>query len=141
MDGSIRCVNGGILGLYGLICQHREAIRYDLFMAGRNLDAIGVDFSWLDFAAFVRFAPMDSQLARAVGGHEQWTRTEVLLASLIDTARGANWQRGGGKGAKPKPIKIPGYENNETSYGKPVPIDEVESYLRARNGRAPDRRQ
>ncbi|MFY1686501.1 hypothetical protein [Plantactinospora sp. WMMB782] len=34
--------------------------------------------------------------------------TEVLLARLDHRLAGANWQRGGGKGAKPKSIEIPG---------------------------------
>jgi hypothetical protein len=141
VDGSFGCVNGGILGLYGLISQYREAIRYDLFMAGRNLDDIGITFSWLDFAAFVRFAPLDSQLATEVNGAAPWSRLEVLTASLIDSVRAGNWQRGGGKGPKPKPIKVPGYDNNEQVIGKPLPIDEVQAYLNGRNGRSPEWRQ
>ena len=141
MDGSLRGDSGGIQGLHGLICQYREAIRYDLFMAGRNLDMLGVDFSWLDFAAFVRFAPIDSQLAVEVNGVKPWPIPAVLLASILDSLRAANWQRGGGKGAKPKPTKVPGYGPTEKVYGQSRPLDEVQSYLHARNGRAPERRQ
>jgi len=141
VDGSVWCVNGGILGLYGLIVQYREAIRYDLFMAGRSLDDIGFTFSWLDFGAFVRFAPLDSQLCAAVNGAAPWSRLEVLMASQIDSTRAGNWQRGGGKGPKPKPIKVPGYDTNEQVIGKPLPIDEVQNYLNSRNGRSPERRQ
>jgi hypothetical protein len=30
-----------------------------------------------------------------------------MLAAVIDVLQGANWQRGGGKGPKPKPISRP----------------------------------
>lgn len=36
------------------------------------------------------------------------TMTNLLLASIADIGAMANWQRGGGKGSKPKPIKRPG---------------------------------
>lgn len=45
-----------------------------------------------------------------------WTLTDHLLAVAVDTLRGANWQRGGGKGTKPKPLKRPG-ATTEKRYG------------------------
>jgi hypothetical protein len=33
--------------------------------------------------------------------------SEHLLASVLDALNGANWQRGGGKGSKPKPTQRP----------------------------------
>lgn len=138
MAGSVGCVSGGISGLIGLIQEHREAIRYDLFLVGRSLDDLGVTFSWTDFAAFVKFALPTSQLAISTVGYEPWLRSEVLLATLIDTVRAGNWQRGGGKGPRPKPIKIPGYGPKERTFGTATDIDTVRSYLEARNGRAPE---
>jgi len=139
MAGSINgSYAGGILGLYGLIQEHREAIRYDLFMIGRSLDDLGSSYSWADFAAFVRFAPPQSQLATAIAGFEPWSRAEVLLATVIDTLRGANWQRAGGKGQRPKPIEIPGYGKTDKKFGKATDVETVRSYLEARNGRAPE---
>lgn len=109
-------------------------------MAGRSLDRLGIDFSWSDFAAFIRYAPTTSQLSAAVHGYTPWSTEAVLLASLLDAVRGGNWQRGNGKGPRPKPTKVPGYESPDTVYGTPKPIDEVRDYLMARNGRAPTRR-
>jgi hypothetical protein len=37
-----------------------------------------------------------------------WTLESHLLAVVADALRGANWQRSGGKGSKPKPIPRPG---------------------------------
>jgi len=33
--------------------------------------------------------------------------TPLLLRQVLFTLQGANWQRGGGKGQKPKPIELP----------------------------------
>lgn len=42
-----------------------------------------------------------------------WNVSDHLLASVLDTLRGANWQRGGGKGSKPKAIPRPGGAKEE----------------------------
>lgn len=42
------------------------------------------------------------------GDAADWGLTEVLLARLDFRLAGGNWQRGGGKGAKPQPLEIPG---------------------------------
>jgi len=102
---------GGILGLHRLLAEHGEAIRFDLFMAGRSLDDLGSSgFSWLDLLAYTRHAPHTSALARAVHGEAAaWGATEHLLANVIDLLAIANWQRGGKKaGPRPKPIQRPG---------------------------------
>lgn len=41
------------------------------------------------------------------GDAARWGITEHLLASAVDALHGANWQRGGGKGSRPKPINRP----------------------------------
>ncbi len=132
------CNAGGIRGLLDLIREHREAIRYDLFTLGRSLDGLGVDYSWADFAAFIRHLPADSQLSIEVNGAPPWSNTEVLLALTVDTLRGANWQRGGGKGPKPKPIKIPGSKAAGKKYGAGTDVESVRAYLERINGRAPE---
>lgn len=38
----------------------------------------------------------------------QWTTTDHLLAGVLDALNGANYQRGGGRGSKPKPVPRPG---------------------------------
>lgn len=50
-------------------------------------------------------------------GQSPWTRTEMLLAMIADLLAGANWQRGGGKGARPKPIPRPGVGPEITRIG------------------------
>lgn len=63
-----------------------------------------------------------------------WTDHEYLLAGILDLLAGANWQRGGGKGSRPKPVKRPGDTKGETRYGKAVPIDIAKERLRRRSG-------
>lgn len=36
-----------------------------------------------------------------------WGESEELLASILDVLQGANWQRSGGRGARPTPVKRP----------------------------------
>lgn len=38
---------------------------------------------------------------------EQWNPQAWLLAQAVDQLAGGNWQRGGGKGARPKPTPRP----------------------------------
>lgn len=37
----------------------------------------------------------------------RWDTIEHLLAAVVDLLAAANWQRGGGKGQKPKPVPRP----------------------------------
>ncbi|MEV1331121.1 hypothetical protein AB0J20_16265 [Micromonospora costi] len=51
---------------------------------------------------------MNSPLGVALNGDAaRWGVTEHLLATAVDALLGANWQRGGGKGQRPKPVKRP----------------------------------
>jgi hypothetical protein len=62
-----------------------------------------------------------------------------MRAAVIELLRNANWQRSGGRGAKPKPIRWPWTKREEfESFGSAAPFDEVRAFLVARNGRAPD---
>ncbi len=53
--------------------------------------------------------PVGSAVLRALDseGRLQWTVTDYLLATVVDLLAGANWQRSGGKGSRPKPIPRP----------------------------------
>jgi hypothetical protein len=42
-----------------------------------------------------------------LGDSVDWSVGDYLLARIAHLAAGANWQRSGGKGPKPKPIKVP----------------------------------
>lgn len=112
MGRRVRDHDGGILGLLRVLDGHEEAIRADLFRIGRSLDDLGTDsFSWLDLRAILRWAPMTSAFARSFYGDEAvaWADPAThLLATVADLLAGANWQRAGSKGPKPKPIQRPG---------------------------------
>lgn len=52
--------------------------------------------------------PRDSATIREILGEQaSWETGDFLLASVIDLLAGANWQRGGGKGARPDPVRRP----------------------------------
>lgn len=62
------------------------------------------------FVELVVDLPEDSCLRAAVQGgsdHRVWTTQTHLLASIIEVLQAANYQRGGGKGQKPKAIVRP----------------------------------
>jgi len=52
--------------------------------------------------------PRESRFVRAAGGAQhEWGTGDYLLAQAVDLLAGANYQRGGGKGRRPKPIPRP----------------------------------
>lgn len=63
--------------------------------------------------------PTESRFYRVVtNGRTEWSTTEHLLAAAVDTLQNANWQRGGGKGSRPKPLERPGSDRTqEKRYG------------------------
>lgn len=92
---------GGIDGLYRLLREHGGAVEADLQRV-YNVDLRSLLFprtQWRRLAALT-----DGMY----GDGARWGPTEHLLATTVDTLRGANWQRSGGKGKRPKPIERPG---------------------------------
>lgn len=79
----------------------------------------------------IRQLPVESRTLRAVGDPSlAWSASEYLLAMAVDALNGGNWQRGGGKGRRPKPIPRPGAtadeQNVETKHwGTVLSIDEL----------------
>lgn len=137
MDYGVRFNGGGILGLYELIVQHREAITYDLLVQGFHLWQVGTPaLSWLEFGVWFRFLPSQSQTFQAIRG-PQWSAEMHRLTDVLETLMAANWQRGGGKGPKPKPVKRPGVGKNAQRFGKAAPLVDVRAHLMRLNGRAP----
>jgi len=65
--------------------------------------------NWRDVWAILQTATRESATGRAIlGADAEWGTQEHLLALAVDTLNAANWQRGGGKGRRPKPIQRPG---------------------------------
>lgn len=136
MAGGVGGGPGGIQALHQLTIEHRDAVHYDLICSGLRLWQIGTRaFGWDDFAVWLKFASPNSQLARAIHG-DQWSPEMHRLTDIFDVLAAANWQRSGGRGARPKPARRPGKSQSER-LGKPVPFEQVEQYLINRNGRAP----
>lgn len=51
-----------------------------------------------------------------------------LLAQIVDLIAGGNWQRGGGKGRRPRPVERPGH-NARRHFGRARPLSEVRHIL------------
>lgn len=106
-----------------MLCDYSRAIESDLSRWHReDLRTIGRGLTYRRLGVLVAGLPDDSLLARAVSkdapereptAEEEraiWTLTNQLLAGIKDEVAGANYQRGGGKGAKPKPTPRPGVD-------------------------------
>ena len=136
MDHAVWYHRGGILGLYELIIQHREAVTYDLLMRGWHLWEVGTPaLSWVEFGIWFRFLPTDSQTFQAAKG-PQWSAEMHRLTDIAEILIGANWQRGGSRGPKPKPLPRP---SSKQKFGTATAIDVVRDRLTFLNGRPPGR--
>lgn len=61
-----------------------------------------------ELLALVRHLPDDSALARdLLGPRAAWRVDTVLLARIAYLLDGANWQRSGGTGMRPRPLRPP----------------------------------
>lgn len=103
--------HGGILGLLDILSEYEEPLEADLLRFW-NLDLpadLGtMRLTWRRLGILVNNLPHESATLRAMHGHAaDWSVTDYLLAGVIDVLQGGNWQRGGGKGRKPKPIERP----------------------------------
>jgi len=54
--------------------------------------------------------PAGARIWAALGSDLAWSTEAHMLANSLDLLAGANWQRGGGEGAKPPPVPRPGDE-------------------------------
>lgn len=91
---------------------------------GLRLRNVGTEpFTWGDLHDYVRYGNADTALAlERYGPAVVWSLTDHLLATAVDALHSANWQRGGGKGSRPKPIERPGAEpTSETLGSDPIP--------------------
>jgi hypothetical protein len=91
--------------------EHGQALEADLLRYyGADLaDIVTGRMSPRRLSSLVAGLPADSATVRAtLGGDSLWGLPEHLLARILDTLAGANWQRSGGKGQRPKPVPRPG---------------------------------
>lgn len=103
---------GGSRQLRHLLTRYGGAIEADLHryhqvrlnqaLYGRKEDRIPAR----EILNWIRYLPRDSAFAHEVlGDQADWQVDTHLLAHVAFLLAGANWQRGGGKGTRPKPIK------------------------------------
>ena len=64
------------------------------------------------------------------GEQARWGDLEHLMAGAFDLLAAGNWQRGGGKGQRPQPVKRPGA--GPKVYGKAIPFAEAKERLERR---------
>lgn len=116
--------------------EHGRAVEADLLRAGWRLG----DLTWTELISWIRHPVRDSALARSlVGPDHEWRITDHLIAGVHDRLAEANWQRGGGKGPKPRPLPRPGAENKGRRFGgsKGRTPAEMKAELARMAGRAP----
>ncbi|MBO0596592.1 hypothetical protein I2485_06845 [Nesterenkonia sp. E16_7] len=106
-------------------------MEYDLLQQGRSLDDLGTEaLSWRHLEVIVAHVPRTSALGRALGGEQaDWGAAEYLLAGVLDALNSGNWQRGGGKGSKPKRVQRPGdKQKGETIGAGAIPIKDFDAW-------------
>lgn len=112
---------GGIRGLVGLLTEHGGAIEADLQQFyGVTLSDLTVGrLTWRRLGVLVRQLPTESRVLAIMsrGTSAEWPVSDHLLALILDALHGANWQRGGGKSARPRPVRRPGTDTRST-YGR-----------------------
>lgn len=100
---------------------------------GLRLSDLGTPrLSWRDLLVIVNQSPPGSALWRSKAAAEDvdpaWGLQEQLLAGIFDVLRIGNWQRGGGKGQKPRLMPRPGVESGRVIGSDPIPISEFDHW-------------
>ena len=112
---------GGIRGLVELLTEHGEAIEADLqqFYGVALSDLTVGRLTWRRLGVLVRQLPAESRVVATLnrGSSGEWPMSDHLLALILDALHAANWQRGGGKSSRPRPIRRPGAGTRST-YGR-----------------------
>ena len=127
----LRYHTGGILRLCLDIEEYRGAIESHLISLGLRLRDLGSeDMGWTDLYNILHYPGPGSPLVTALT--KGWGVQEELLATATELLAGGNWQRGGGKGSKPKRLVRPygdGKESDSKVYGKdPIPMGEFDTW-------------
>lgn len=118
--------------LVALRRKHGGALRADFQrFYGLNLDDMGRTYGVLHAADLAVHLPAESAVKREMSGG--WSRSEHLLAELVDGFALYMWAKAGGKaGRKPKPIPRPGVSDGSNARMKDallLPVDEVRRRL------------
>lgn len=99
---------GGIRALLRFLREEgvEKALAFDLMERGRSIHDLGtIGLSWIELGAFVEHAPPGAAIRMLNDPLSAFRSPEgQLLSTAVDTLAGANWQRGGGKGPRPKPL-------------------------------------
>lgn len=124
-----------MVSLYAFIEEHVETVEADLQQFYNvRLSDLGGALSWRRCGVLLRQLPLTSRTHRAVGGDVlAWGTSEHLLATIVDLLAGANWQRSGGKGERPRAIPRPGMNDKKDArrMGSAMPIDDARVVLDA----------
>ena len=107
---------GGIAGLRRILDEFGAEVEADLHRfygvrLGKALySAEAVErYSARELLVRIQALPAESALRRRQAGpNAEWDLQSLLLRRIDHSLQGANWQRGGGKGRKPKPVDLPG---------------------------------
>lgn len=102
---------GGIRGLTAILNgEHGGAIIYDLNTRGYHRCDLGRGLNWAEFKNFIEWLPPTEASAYFRARHPNswwWTPETDFLAAILCAIQGGNWQRSGGKGRQPEPVKRP----------------------------------
>ena len=108
MAGGVHVHAGGIRTLLRFLDEEgtEKALTFDLMERGRSIHDLGsIRLSWVELAAFITHAPPTAAIRTLRDPLSAFRTAEsTLLSTVVDTLAGANWQRGGGKGARPQPL-------------------------------------
>lgn len=95
---------------------------------GLRLDDIGAVLPWPDLRDFLLNLPPtgDSALYRQQHPQSWWWTPELdFLGAVLTSIQWGNWQRGGGRGDKPQPIKRPNEKPKLADGAIPATSDEL----------------
>lgn len=102
-----------------------------------RIDDIGDQLTWNDLRDFIANLPpnQDSALYRRQYPKSWWWQPEFdFYSAILNSLQWSNWQRGGGKGEKPKPVKRP----KEDPKKGPKSINELEQRKKSVKRKAVD---
>jgi hypothetical protein len=97
-------------------------------MTSYRLADIGEQFTWVDLRDFITNLPPTQSSAFYRVQHPQswwWTPEIDFLGAVMTAIQWGNWQRGGGRGDKPRPVKRPVEKPKAATASVPKSGDEL----------------